>query len=200
MLALMLKRWHVDDRAQLCYRALFRTWNDAGDRRVVMDMVELQGGIFQRMREEIRHERDLEIAAHLRTCVFTAEVADTMRLCCGFSWRLVRWIRDTWAYDWTARDKTGALKKEPRMLAPDSRVALPEPFPIRLMRTYEDSLVKQTGGNTSHADGCGAEINDVDSTLLRLLEDAGSSRGGGMAIRSAALGGQLVTLPRLSLF
>ena len=67
VLALKLKRWHVEDRAELCYRALFRTWNDAGDKRVVMDMVELQGGLFERMRAEIRHERDLEVAADVRS-------------------------------------------------------------------------------------------------------------------------------------
>ena len=185
ILATKLERWHVADRAELCYRALYRTRDDDGQ-RLAIGLAELEGGIFEKMKAQIKHERDLEIAEHLKNKVFSGRLGDTLRLCCSFSWRTVRWLYDAWCFDWEARDKDGNLRKARQTLAPDSTVPVPSPFPVREMREYEDTLVRRTGGNVASDDGRAAEITDVDATLLRALSSAETSRMGGMATDGTA--------------
>ena len=64
-------------------------------------------------------------------------------------------------------------------MAPDSRVPLPEPMCIKLMRELQDEELK--GKNVDHADGRGAEVTDVDATVLRALTSCDASKMQGMA-------------------
>ena len=66
VLATMLERWHPDDRAELCYRALYASKDEDGE-RLVEGLKDLKGGMYESLRRDIIHERDLEIAEHLRT-------------------------------------------------------------------------------------------------------------------------------------
>ena len=51
-LATYLERWQAEDRAELCYRALFRSKGDDGQ-RLSMTLADLEGGIFDQMRKAI---------------------------------------------------------------------------------------------------------------------------------------------------
>ena len=179
-LALMLERWQADDRAELCYRALYKTRGEEGE-RLTDHLSDLEGGFLDEVRRQHYHERDVQIAEYLSTEAFDPSVADTLRVAAGISWNVVRWIRDTWKWDWRAKDADGAPKKARRMLAPDSNVPLPEPFCIKMMRQIEDQAVSGTGGNVGHDDGKGAEVRDVDATLLRAFTGCDATTMGGMA-------------------
>ena len=75
-LASYLERWQAEDRAELCYRALFRSKGDDGQ-RLSMTLADLEGGIFDQMRKAIYRERnsDWQIAGHMQK-VFSAAKAD----------------------------------------------------------------------------------------------------------------------------
>eukprot|EP00966_Prymnesium_polylepis_P268246 6197054-Prymnesium_polylepis.1 len=87
-LALMLERWHVDDRAELCYRALYRTKGEEGE-RLTDHLSDLEGGFLDEVRRQHYDERDRQIADHMRE-VFSAAKAETLRLCTGWSWNMLR--------------------------------------------------------------------------------------------------------------
>ena len=74
VLATKLERWHQEDRAELCYRALYRSWDDNHEHRLAHGLADLCGGIFDKMSRQIQHERDVEVAEHLRTKGFIAAV------------------------------------------------------------------------------------------------------------------------------
>ena len=75
-LASYLERWQAEDRAELCYRALFRSKGNDGQ-RLSMTLADLEGGIFDQMRKAIYRERnsDWQIAGHMQK-VFSAAKAD----------------------------------------------------------------------------------------------------------------------------
>ena len=149
-LSRFLERWQPEDRPELCYRALFRARGENGE-RLAISLADLEGGMFDKMKQAIYLERDWQIAAHMQK-VFSARKADTLRVCSGVSWNIARWWRDTWKWDWTARDaKTGELKKKRQMLAPDSQVPMPEPIPIVEMKELETELLQGDASNVHGA-------------------------------------------------
>ena len=79
VLALKLERWHEDDRAELYFRALYRSWDTDGQ-RLGWRVADLKGGMFDKMKREIIDARDKEIAEHLRPAVWTVQLEY------GFSW------------------------------------------------------------------------------------------------------------------
>ena len=177
-LATYLERWQAEDRAELCYRALFRSKGDDGQ-RLSMTLADLEGGIFDQMRKAIYRERDWQIAGHMEK-VFSAAKADTLRVCSGMSWNIARWWHDTWKWQWNAKDpKTGERMRKRQMLAPDSEVPMPEPIPIAEMREVEAEHLQ--GRNQQHADGHGAEVSSIDATVLQAIAMAGDSTMGGVA-------------------
>ena len=99
-LALMLERWQVEDRAELAYRALYRSRGDDGE-RLTDHLSDLEGGFLDEVRRQHYHERDVEISEHLQN-VFSAAKAETLRLASGVSWNVMRWWRDTWKWVWSA--------------------------------------------------------------------------------------------------
>ena len=177
-LALMLERWHADDRPELCYRALYRSYNEDGV-RLHNGLTDLEGSFLDEVRRQHYHERDQQIADHIQEGAFNPAVMNTLRVALGWSWNAVRWWRDTVKWDWSATDPDGKPSKARRMMAPDSRVPLPEPMCIKLMRQLQDEELK--GKNVDHADGRGAEVTDVDATVLRALTSCDKSKMQGMA-------------------
>ena len=116
----MLERWQPEDRAELCYRALFRSRGDDGG-RLSLGLADLEGGMFDAVRRQIYRERDSQIADHLQQ-VFSAAKWDTLRLATGISLNVFRWFRDTFKYDWAAV-REGNTKAQARVvLAPGSDV------------------------------------------------------------------------------
>eukprot|EP00966_Prymnesium_polylepis_P000813 18305-Prymnesium_polylepis.1 len=71
--------------------------------------------------------RDQQIADHMQQGAFNPAVMNTLRVSLGWSWNAVRWWRDTVKWDWSATDGNGKPSKARRMMAPDSRVPMPEP-------------------------------------------------------------------------
>ena len=78
-LALMLERWQADDRAELCYRALYKTRGEEGE-RLTDHLSDLEGGFLDEVRRQHYHERDVQIAEYMSTEAFDPSVADTLRV------------------------------------------------------------------------------------------------------------------------
>ena len=177
--SLYLERWQPEDRAEICYRALYRTRGEDGE-RLTDHLSDLEGGFLDEVRRQHYHERDEQISDHMSS-VFSAATASTLRLASGISWNVIRWWRDAWKWDWSAVDKSGQPTKRRQMMAPNSNVPMPEPMCIKLMRELEDASRSGSAANTDHADGRCAEVTDVDATVLRALRSCDVSTMHGMA-------------------
>ena len=107
--SLYLERWQPEDRAEICYRALYRTRGEHGE-RLTDHLSDLEGGFLDEVRRQHYHERDEQISDHMSS-VFSAATASTLRLASGISWNVIRWWRDAWKWDWSAVDKSGQPTK-----------------------------------------------------------------------------------------
>jgi hypothetical protein len=177
--ALYLERWHPDDRAEVCYRALYKSRGQEGE-RLTDHLSDLEGGFLDEVRRQHYHQRDEQIADHMRS-VFSPALADVLRLSSEISWNVLRWWRDAWKFDWSATDKEGNKCKRRQMMAPDSNVPMPEPICIKLMRELEDAATTGSAQNVQHDDGRCAEVTSVDATALRALRSSEGSTMQGMA-------------------
>ena len=173
ILELMLQRWAIGDRVELIARVLYRAHGADGKRLfhafpALFQRPEAKPGTYlYEFSQALYEARDIQTAAHFRA-VFTPEKAEAMRVCTRWSWNKVRWVRDTWKWNWAAVDGDGEPIKERVMIAPGSKVPMPEPFPIKEMQRVKHETVHSE--NISHSDGRGAECRDLDALLLRLVE------------------------------
>ena len=60
----MLARWDQGDWPELCYRALWRSRNEDGQ-RLSLSLAELEGGVMAKLMAEFNLVRDREIAANI---------------------------------------------------------------------------------------------------------------------------------------
>ena len=69
VMVLKCKRWHIDNVLELAFKACYRMRDGDGD-RVGMQLDRLQGGLYDRMLDRVRHEHELVCAEHISTHVF----------------------------------------------------------------------------------------------------------------------------------
>ena len=173
VLELMLGRWQSKDVAELMLRVIYKSKDDSGKRLfhhvpAALARLAKPGNLFDDISRVWHRARDSQVAEHLKV-VYDAATVDALRLCNGWSWNRMRWVRDAFRWDWTATDKDGELHKVRRKVAPGSDVALPDFFPIKQMREVEDARLAGQQGNVQHEDGRGAEVANVDVALLRMV-------------------------------
>ncbi len=166
----MLCRWNVDDLPELIARVLYRI-RGSDEKRLIAAFAKLlekpkKGSYLDEFAQILYEVRDKVTAEHFKQ-TFTARKAETLRVACRWSWNKVRWVRDTWKWKWDAVNEEGEPVKERIMIAPNSKVPMPEPFPIKEMRVHQEETV--AGLNSAHDDGRGAEVTDVDALLLELV-------------------------------
>ena len=111
-LELMLQRWAIGDRVELIARVLYRAHGADGKRLfhalpALFQRPEAKPGSYlYEFSQALYEARDIQTAAHFRA-VFTPEKAEAMRVCTRWSWNKVRWVRDTWKWNWEAVDGDG---------------------------------------------------------------------------------------------
>jgi len=108
ILDLMLRRWHEDDRAELCYRALYRSWDSSG----------------QRQRLSWCHESSIESCS--RACAATPSRRRAAAVCAGRLGQhplLLPYIRRKGA----CRPVRSAYLCLPALLPVSARVPIPRP-------------------------------------------------------------------------
>ena len=158
ILELMMKRWAIEDHVELIARYLYRARGADGKRLfhsfpALFQRPEAKPGTYLYEFSQSLHEaRDKQVAAHFRA-VFSPQKAEALRVCCRWSWNKVRWARDCWKWNWAPVDGDGEPVKQRQMMAPDSKVPMPEPFPLKEMRRYQEE--KTAGVNQQHDDGRG---------------------------------------------
>jgi len=184
MLETLLMRWHVADVAQLCYLALYKIKHENG-KRCHLDLATLPDSKMCNEVKDIIHEaRDRLIAEHM-AMVFSAEKWNTFRLGCVISWNNLGWVRDLMKYNHNGVDKHGARARTHHLLAPNSKVKMPDVIPLAPMHALSDEILNGPLGNVSSDDRRGAEVKSFDAQMLDLLVSANDSTMGGMAMTGA---------------
>ena len=116
VLVLKLKRWHIDNCLELCAKALYRMRDGDGD-RLGLQLDRLQGGLYDKMLDGVRHEHELVVAEHVATQVFKPLKGLIYQLNTTTSTNHLRWFVDLFKRDWTALDKGG---RQPEQAAGDA--------------------------------------------------------------------------------
>ena len=70
--------------------------------------------------------------------VFCAERFELARLALGLSWRKIQWLRSLFKFNHSMRDSNGNRVRHREMLAENSSTPVPELFPIKEMKAWEN--------------------------------------------------------------
>ena len=204
ILELKMERWAVQDRVQLLVRYLYRS-RDAVGERLYRSLPALltnptKGSLFQEVSQVLFEARDIQTAAHCRAH-FTPEKAEAMRVCTRWSWNKVRWVRDTWKWNWAAPQGARPPPSPPNLQLPppdppvgDSDasdvLALPPPGaqrnqdePRRALRGPVDDDEATLHGSPDRSGNAPAAQNSAPAWLMPSLQ------WGGIGWGVAAVGG-----------
>ena len=177
--ALMQSRLLTEDIADVCALVL----RFAGpDRTSILEDLE-DSPSFQPYLKKLRYMRDLEVAEHLTTKVFTEKKWELLRLACTWSWRDCNIGRITFRNNHDQRNKKTGNRVKGRarqMLMDDSDVPVPDLFPTELMRGLEQRVLAGAPVNEQHEDHRGAEVSDVSWWIEHAIVAAKTSKQGGL--------------------
>ena len=177
--ALMQSRLLTEDIADVC--ALVMRFAGPERTSVLEDLEDSPS--FQPYLKTLRYMRDLEVAQHLTTKVFSEKKWELLRLACTWSWRDCNIGRITFRYDHDMRDKKTGKRVKGRarqMLMDDSDVPVPDLFPTELMRGLEQRVLAGAPVNEQHEDHRGAEVSDVSWWIEHAIVAAKTSKQGGL--------------------
>lgn len=179
-LVMKLGRWDVDNVVEISARSLYRM-RDRDGNRLGLQLADLEGGLYDKMLDKIRHEHELVIYEHLRTHVFTPLKGLIYKLNTYTSDNYIRWFTDLFKWNWSVLDKDGNPTKVRQTLSPHGSVPVPLPFDLKLMAELKDTTLAGPAGNVAHADGKGADVKCVHATLRNVQARAQGSTQGGWA-------------------
>ena len=174
-------RWDPRNWAELCMSAL-KGPRDGCQLDYTMDVRDCVA--FQPALKEIHRQRDEESSQWLQNHAFCIEKQLLCKMSLRLSNRRMFWQNSMMKFDHSARDTDGKRVRRREVMAGDSAVRAPELFnPKQMLTAIREDEVDASGcdRHVESEDRMGAEVRDVEATMLEVIDSANDSACGGMA-------------------
>ena len=174
-------RWDKRNWAELAMLALkgARSGEQLDYTMDVRDCVAFKGALT-----EIHRQRDEESSVWLQTHAFRIEKQLLGKMAHRKSNRRMFWENSMFKFDHSACDKDGNRMRKREMMAKDSSVRAPELYNPKAMLAVIREDECDASGQDRHVeseDRRGAQVRDLETTLLEVIDSAEESACGGMA-------------------
>ena len=174
----IMSRWDKRNWAELCVSVLkgLRGGEQIDYTMDVRDCTAFEGAL-----KEIHRQRDEECSAWLQTHAFRAEKQLLGKMAHRKSNRRMFWENSMYKFDHSARNKDGVPLRKREMMAAKSSVRAPELYNPKAMLAMIREDEEDEHGQDRHAesdDRRGAQVRDVEATILEVLESAKQGRIG----------------------
>ena len=174
-------RWDKRNWAELAILALRgpRSGDQLDYTVDVRDCVAFKGALT-----EIHRQRDEESCAWLQAHAFRVEKQLLGKMAHRKSNRRMFWENSMFKFDHSATDKEGNRIRKREMMAKDSSVRAPELYnPKEMLAVIREDECDASGQDhhVESEDRRGAQVRDLETTLLEVIDSAAESACGGMA-------------------
>ena len=176
-----LGRWDERNWAELVVSAL-KGPRDGSQLDYTMDVRDC--GAFKGALKEIHRQRDEESREWLQTHAFRKEKQMLTKMSHRKSNRRMFWENSLYKFDHSARDAEGAPIRKREMMAEDSTVRAPELYnPKAMLVAIREEEIDESGEDrhVESEDRLGAEVRDVEATIVKIIDSAEVSACGGWA-------------------
>ena len=176
-----LGRWDERNWAELVVSAL-KGPRDGSQLDYTMDVRDCEA--FKGALKEIHRQRDEESREWLQTHAFRKEKQMLSKMSHRKSNRRMFWENSLYKFDHSARDAEGAPIRKREMMAEDSTVRAPELYnPKAMLVAIREEEIDESGEDrhVESEDRLGAEVRDVEATIVKIIDSAEVSACGGWA-------------------
>ena len=181
-----LGRWDKRNWAELVVSAL-KGPRDGSQLDYTMDVRDCES--FQGALKEIHRQRDEECCEWLQTHAFRMEKQLLGKMSHRKSNRRMFWENSLYKFDHSSRDAEGAPIRKREMMAADSTVRAPELYnPKAVLAAIREEETNESGEDrhVESEDRLGAEVRDVEATIVKIIDSAEVSACGGWASKGTA--------------